>query len=98
MLSNAQIMKKSPDTKAHNIPFVALGTALLWYGWFGFNGGSALASSGVAAFAATNSEIAASTALTVWMFIDWMRMKRPSLIGVCVGAIAGLATITPCAG
>ena len=87
--ARSKILQKKPDTKAHNIPFVALGTALLWYGWFGFNGGSALASTGGAAFAATNSEIAASTALAVWMFIDWQRMKRPSLVGVCVGAIAG---------
>ena len=96
--SRAKISGAKPVTTPHNIPFVALGTALLWFGWFGFNGGSALASSGSAAFAAVNSEIAASTALTVWMAIDWYRMGRPSLVGVCVGAIAGLATITPCAG
>jgi len=96
--SRAKILKNKPDSTPHNIPFVALGTALLWFGWFGFNGGSALGSTGTAAFAAVNSEIAASTALTVWMVIDWYRLKRPSLVGVCVGAIAGLATITPCAG
>jgi len=97
--SRAKIMGgNKPDNTPHNIPFVALGTALLWFGWFGFNGGSALASTGGAAYAAVNSEIAASTALTAWMLIDWYRMGRPSLVGVCVGAIAGLATITPCAG
>lgn len=96
--SRAKIAGATPRNVPHNIPFVALGTALLWFGWFGFNGGSALASTGSAAFAAVNSEIAASTALVVWMIVDWVKMKRPSLVGVCVGAIAGLATITPCAG
>ena len=78
--------------------FVALGTGLLWFGWFGFNGGSALASTGSAAFAAVNSEISASTALTVWTGIDWYKNGKPSLVGLCVGAVAGLATITPAAG
>jgi len=96
--SRAKIAGSAPTNTPHNIPFVALGTALLWFGWFGFNGGSALSATGSSAFAAVNSEIAASTALTVWMIIDWIKMKRPSLVGVCVGAIAGLATITPCAG
>jgi Amt family ammonium transporter len=82
----------------HDIPMVALGTALLWFGWFGFNGGSALGSGGLAVVAAVNSEIAGSTACFVWMFIDWVRNKKPSLVGLCVGAIAGLATVTPAAG
>jgi len=85
-------------TEPHNIPFVALGTALLWFGWFGFNGGSALASSGTAVAAAVNSEIAASVALLVWLCIDWYRFGRPKLVGLCVGSIAGLATVTPAAG
>jgi len=82
----------------HNVPFVALGTALLWFGWFGFNAGSALAADGVAAYAAINSEIAASVAMAVWMGIDWYRFGQPKLVGMCVGAIAGLATVTPAAG
>ena len=94
----ASILGREPDDTPHNIPFVALGTALLWFGWFGFNGGSALASSGGAAFAAVNTEIAASTALCVWTGIEWARNGKPSLVGMCVGAIAGLATITPAAG
>ena len=82
----------------HNIPFVALGTALLWFGWFGFNGGSALGSSGTAVVAAVNSEVAASVALLTWLLIDWVRFGRPKLVGLCIGAIAGLATVTPAAG
>ena len=81
-----------------SLPLVALGTGLLWFGWFGFNGGSALASTGGAAFAAVNSELAASTALTVWTGIEWYKNGKPTLVGLCVGAVAGLATITPCAG
>lgn len=96
--SRAKIAGSKPRDTPHNIPFVALGTALLWFGWFGFNGGSALAATGSAVVAAVNSEIAASVSLTVWMFLDWYKMGRPSLVGVCVGAIAGLATITPAAG
>ncbi|EKX48813.1 ammonium transporter [Guillardia theta CCMP2712] len=82
----------------HNRTFVALGTGMLWFGWFGFNGGSALASNGVAVFAVTNSCIACSTAMTLWTIIEWVSTSKPSLVGACVGAIAGLATITPCAG
>jgi len=94
--------KRPADTEdldvPHNVPFVALGTALLWFGWFGFNGGSALATGGVAVAAAVNSEIAGSVALFLWLLIDWLRTGRPGLVGLCVGAIAGLATITPAAG
>ena len=83
------------DTNPHNIPFVALGTGLLWFGWFGFNGGSALAANGSAVVAAMNSEIAASTALFFWLLLEWKMEGKPTLVGACVGAIAGLATITP---
>jgi Amt family ammonium transporter len=86
------------DTEPHNIPFVALGTGLLWFGWFGFNAGSALGANSVAAFAAINSEISASCALFAWLVIEWLHKGKPTLVGACVGAIAGLATITPAAG
>uniref|UniRef100_A0A7S0SAD7 Ammonium transporter n=1 Tax=Mantoniella antarctica TaxID=81844 RepID=A0A7S0SAD7_9CHLO len=86
------------DTDPHNIPFVALGTGLLWFGWFGFNAGSALGANSVAAYAAINSEVSASCALFTWMVIEWMHKGKPTLVGACVGAIAGLATITPAAG
>jgi len=103
-LASLAIVGKRPSTERenldipHNIPFVALGTALLWFGWFGFNGGSALAVGGPAVAAVVNSEIAASVSLFLWVLIDWIRRKRPSLVGLCVGAIAGLATVTPAAG
>lgn len=82
----------------HNITFVALGTGLLWFGWFGFNGGSELAANGVSGFAAANTDIAGSFAMIVWLLISWIHEKRPSLIGALTGSLAGLATITPCAG
>jgi len=82
----------------HNIPLVALGTGLLWFGWFGFNAGSALNANEYAAYAALNSEISASVALTTWVGIDWFRTGKPNMVGLCVGAVAGLATITPAAG
>jgi len=82
----------------HNVPFVVLGTGLLWFGWFGFNGGSALASNGVAVYAAVNTQISASSALVVWVMLDWSINGQPSLVDACVGAVAGLATITPAAG
>eukprot|EP00929_Paragymnodinium_shiwhaense_P058783 TRINITY_DN29452_c0_g1_i1.p1 TRINITY_DN29452_c0_g1~~TRINITY_DN29452_c0_g1_i1.p1 ORF type:complete len:478 (-),score=60.79 TRINITY_DN29452_c0_g1_i1:309-1640(-) len=81
-----------------NRPMVVLGTALLWFGWFGFNGGSALSCNGVALVAAINSQIAAAAGCVVWMCLDWATKCKPSLVGKCVGAIAGLATVTPAAG
>jgi len=86
------------DTDPHNIPFVALGTGMLWFGWFGFNAGSALEANGLAGIGAINTEISASTALFTWMVIEWLHKGKPTLVGACVGAIAGLATITPAAG
>jgi ammonium transporter, Amt family len=82
----------------HNIAFVALGTGLLWFGWFGFNGGSALAANGIAAQAFVNTDIAGSIAMCTWLFITWWKDGKPSLIGAFTGAVAGLACVTPCAG
>jgi ammonium transporter, Amt family len=92
--------KFAPDEKIlpHNVAFVALGTGLLWFGWFGFNGGSALAANGVAAQAFVNTDIAGSIAMCTWLFISWRRDGKPSLVGAFTGAVAGLACITPCAG
>jgi Amt family ammonium transporter len=81
-----------------NIPYVMLGTGMLWFGWFGFNAGSALAADGVAvqAFATTNS--ASAMAMLGWVFLDWARGKKPSAMGACIGAVVGLVAITPAAG
>jgi Amt family ammonium transporter len=92
--------KFGPDeqTLPHNVAFVALGTGLLWFGWFGFNAGSALGANGVAAQAFLNTDIAGSIAMCTWLFISWRREGKPSLVGAFTGAVAGLACITPCAG
>ena len=82
----------------HNVAFVALGTGLLWFGWFGFNGGSALAANGVAAQAFVNTDIAGSIAMCTWLAVGWLHQGKPSLVGALTGAVAGLATVTPCAG
>jgi ammonium transporter, Amt family len=85
-------------TEPHNITYVALGTGLLWFGWFGFNGGSALAANGVASIAFVNTDIAGSLSMITWLFISWIHEGKPSMTGALVGSVAGLATITPAAG
>ncbi|HTY48010.1 MAG TPA: ammonium transporter [Methanomassiliicoccales archaeon] len=82
----------------HNIPFVVLGGALLWIGWFGFNGGSALSSGELAANAFVVTHIAAATAATVWGLISWLHLGRPGVLGMISGAVAGLVAITPASG
>ena len=81
-----------------NVPFVLLGTGMLWFGWFGFNAGSALAANGLAttAFATTNT--ASAAAMLGWIFFDWLRGNKPSALGACIGAVVGLVAITPAAG
>ncbi len=83
--------------KADNIPMVVIGAGLLWFGWFGFNAGSALASNSLAVSAFATTNIAAAAGAFTWMTISWM-YRRPSILGTVTGAIAGLATITPAAG
>ncbi len=82
----------------HNIPFVALGAGLLWFGWFGFNGGSALAATGVASVAFVNTNSAAAAGMVTWLILAWWREGKPSVTGALTGAVAGLATVTPAAG
>jgi ammonium transporter, Amt family len=82
----------------HNVPFVALGAGLLWFGWFGFNGGSALAANGVASVAFVNTNSAAAAGMSAWLALTWWREHRPSMTGAMTGAVAGLATVTPAAG
>ncbi|WP_069650402.1 ammonium transporter [Caloranaerobacter ferrireducens] len=82
----------------HSIPNVALGTALLWFGWYGFNAGSQLRVDGITAIAFLNTDIAASFAAITWLIIEWSKEKKPKFLGLLTGAVAGLATITPAAG
>jgi Amt family ammonium transporter len=82
----------------HNITYVALGTGLLWFGWFGFNGGSALGANGLAAAAFVNTDVAGSIAMITWLFASWIHEGKPSMTGALTGAVAGLATVTPAAG
>jgi len=100
-LAGALVLKpRKTTTAAHpaNIPYVLIGTGLLWFGWFGFNAGSAVGagSLGVYAFATTN--IAAAAAGLSWMFFDVLRGRKPSVLGFCIGAVVGLVAITPAAG
>ena len=80
-----------------NIPFVILGAALLWLGWFGFNGGSGLAADGIAVKAFLNTNTSGATAMMCWIFFDCLRGRKPSGMGAAVGAVVGLVAITPCA-
>lgn len=86
------------ENKPHNVPLIALGTGLLWFGWYGFNAGSELRVDDVTASAFLNTDIAASFAGTAWFFLEWAHTKQPKFIGLLTGAVAGLATITPAAG
>ncbi len=89
--------RKVRDTP-HNIPFIALGVGLLWFGWYGFNAGSELKVDTITSLAFLNTDIAASFAAVTWMFIEWGHAKKPHFVGLLTGAVAGLATITPAAG
>jgi Amt family ammonium transporter len=81
-----------------NVPYVLLGTGLLWFGWFGFNAGSATSAGGLAAIAFATTNTASAVAMLAWIFLDWMLGKKPSAIGACIGAVVGLVAITPAAG
>ena len=84
--------------RVHNIPFVFLGAGLLWFGWFGFNAGSALGANGLAAHAFLTSALASGTALLVWMLLDVAKDGKPTLVGASTGLVVGLVAITPGAG
>src|SRR6195256_4863134 len=90
--------KNREATTPANIPFVILGTGMLWFGWFGFNAGSALSASGQAAMAFATTNTASASAALAWIFFDRMRGQKPSALGACVGAVVGLVAITPAAG
>jgi len=86
------------DKGAHSIPLVAIGTGLLWFGWYGFNAGSELAIDHVAALAFVNTDVAASFAAITWLIVEWVKEGKPKFVGLLTGAVGGLATITPAAG
>jgi Amt family ammonium transporter len=82
----------------HNLPMTMLGTGLLWFGWFGFNGGSALAANEVAATAFVATHLGGMSGMAMWTVMEWIKLGKPTTLGAASGAIAGLATITPAAG
>ncbi len=90
--------RQSKPTEPHSIPLIAIGTAILWFGWYGFNAGSELRVDSVTALAFLNTDISASFAAIVWLAIEWKTTGKPKFVGLLTGAVAGLATITPAAG
>ncbi|MBF0506316.1 MAG: ammonium transporter [Nitrospirae bacterium] len=99
-LVGALILGKRKDAtyKPNNLPFVVIGAGLLWFGWFGFNAGSALAANGLAGAAFMNTNTATAMATVAWMVTEWIHAGKPTLLGLASGAVAGLVTITPAAG
>ncbi|PLX22362.1 MAG: ammonium transporter [Ignavibacteria bacterium] len=90
--------RKVAEHGPHSIPLVALGTGLLWFGWYGFNAGSELQVDEITAMAFLNTDLAASFAGITWLILEWSIEKKPKFVGLLTGAVAGLATITPAAG
>jgi Amt family ammonium transporter len=90
--------RKNSEHIPTNIPFVLLGTGMLWFGWFGFNAGSALAADGTAALAFATTTIASAAAMMTWVFFDRINGRKVSALGACIGAVVGLVAITPAAG
>ncbi|HTI92931.1 MAG TPA: ammonium transporter [Puia sp.] len=103
-LAGALVLKRrkshidNQETHPANIPYVLIGTGLLWFGWFGFNAGSAFGANSLAVSAFSTTNTAAAAAGLSWMFFDVLRGKKPSVVGFCVGAVVGLVAITPAAG
>src|SRR5262245_3142561 len=90
--------RRVKDAGPHSIPLVALGTGLLWFGWYGFNAGSEFRVDAVTATAFLNTDLAASFAGVTWLLVEWMTTRKPKLVGLLTGSVAGLATVTPAAG
>lgn len=90
--------RRDTESKPNSIPLVAIGTGLLWFGWYGFNAGSELKVDSVTTLAFLNTDVAASFAAITWLIIEWVHTGKPKFVGLLTGAVAGLATITPAAG
>ncbi len=90
--------RRDKETPPNSVPLIAIGTGLLWFGWYGFNAGSALDVNAVTGLAFVNTDVAASFAAITWLVIEWSMAKKPKFVGLLTGAVAGLATITPAAG
>ena len=98
ILGRRQIGEGETTLQPHSLMIVLLGAGLLWFGWFGFNGGSALAADGVAVHALVNTNAAAAAGAVTWLLLTWYRTRKPSVLGTASGAIAGLVAVTPAAG
>src|SRR5260370_24660806 len=98
-LATAIYLRRSHQLeRPHSVPLVLLGAGILWFGWFGFNAGSAVSAGQVAGYALVNTQLGACTAMLAWMGIEWWRRSKPSGVGIATGAVAGLAAITPASG
>src|SRR3954466_9123103 len=90
--------RRDKESPPNSVPLIAIGTGLLWFGWYGFNAGSALDVNPITGQAFVNTDVAASFAAVTWLIIEWSLVKKPKFVGLLTGAVAGLATITPAAG
>ncbi len=98
-LATALYLRRSHQLeRPHSVPLVLLGAGILWFGWFGFNAGSAVSAGTVAGYALVNTQLGACTAMLAWMGVEWWRRSKPSGVGIATGAVAGLAAITPASG
>ena len=98
LVACTMIGKRKAPQPPHNLPMTVTDTAMLWVGWFGFNGGSGLAANGAGAMSTFVTHISAATAAIVWILIEWRSVGKPSVLGIATGSIAGLAAITPASG
>ena len=98
LLMGKRRLNHNDDTRPHNLPMVLIGAGLVWFGWFGFNAGSALTSGGLAASTLVTTHLAASVAGLIWVLLEWVLVKKPTALGFATGAVAGLVAITPASG
>jgi Amt family ammonium transporter len=98
-LATAMYLRRRHELeRPHSVPLVLLGAGILWFGWFGFNAGSALSAGQVASYALVNTQLGACAAMLAWMAVEWWHRGKPSGVGIATGAVAGLAAITPASG